>query len=104
MEVLHISVSKRRLNSISRSAKLRSRSVDNSQRKPGKFHLSSSCNMMIGNRQNNSLSSSRMMSTGNLPLCNRCNMYNNLYNRRRSPSNLHCRRGTRVGNCDAPGF
>jgi hypothetical protein len=131
MEVLQLSVSKRRLNSSSRSAKLRSRSVDNnrrrspgklrlcsscdlriinrqnislsssrsvdnSRRSPGKLRLSSSCNMRIRNRRNNSLSS-RKRSAGNLPLRSRCNKYNSLCNRR-SPGNLHCRRGTRPGN------
>jgi hypothetical protein len=33
-----------------------------------------------------------------LPLSSRCNMYSNICNRRRSPDNLHCRRGTRLGN------
>jgi hypothetical protein len=128
MEVLQLSVSKRRLNSSSRSTKLRSRSVDNnrrrspgklrlsgscnlriinrqnsglsssrsidnSRRSPGKLRLSSSCNMRISNRQNSSLSS-RRRSAGNLPLSSRCNKYSSLYNRR-SPGNLHCRRGTR---------
>jgi hypothetical protein len=132
MEVLQFSVSKRRLNSSSRSAKLCSRSVDNnrrrspsklclssscnlriinrrnsslsssgsvdnSRRSPGKLRLSSSCNMRISNRRNSSLSSSRRRSTGNLPLSNTCNKYSILYNRR-SPGNLHCRRGTRPGN------
>jgi hypothetical protein len=54
MEVLQLSVSKRRLNnssSSSRSAKLHRRSVDNSQRRsPGKLRLSSNCNLMISNR------------------------------------------------------
>jgi hypothetical protein len=61
MEVLQLSVSKRRLNnSSSRSAKLQSRSVDNNwRRSPGKLRLSSSCNLRIINRQNSSLSSSR---------------------------------------------
>jgi hypothetical protein len=130
--VLQLSVSKRRLNnSSSRSAKLRSRSVDNNRRRSlgklrlssncnlriinkrnnslssnrsvdnsrrslGKLRLSSSCNMMISNRRNNSLSS-RRRSAGNLPLSSRCNKYINLCNRR-SPGNLHCRRGTRPGN------
>jgi hypothetical protein len=57
MEVLQLSVSKRRLNSSinssSRSAKLRSRSVDNNRRRsPGKLCLSSSCNLRIINRRN----------------------------------------------------
>jgi hypothetical protein len=131
MEVLQLSVSKRRLNSSSRSAKLHSRSVDNNQRRnPGKLRLSSSCNWRIINRRNSSLSSSRSIdnsrrspgklrlssscnmrisnrrnsnlssrrwSAHNLPLSSRCNKYNNLCNRR-SPGNLHCRRGTRPGN------
>jgi hypothetical protein len=133
MEVLQLSVSKRRLNnSSSRSAKLRSRSVDNSRRRsPGKLRLSSSCNLRITNRRNSSLSSSRSVnnsrrsagklclsnkcnmrisnrwnsslssnrrrSVGNLPLSSRCNKYISLYSRR-SPSNLHCIRGTRPGN------
>jgi hypothetical protein len=134
MEMLQLSVSKRRLNSSSssRSTKLRSRSVDNnrrrspgklrlssscnlriinrrnsslsssrsvdnSRRSPGKLHLSSSCNMRISNRRNSSLSSRRRRSAGNLPLSSRCNKYSNLYNRR-SPDNLHYRRGTRQGN------
>jgi hypothetical protein len=129
---MELSVSKRRLNSSSRSAKLRSRSVDNSwrrspgklrlssscnlriinrqnnslsssrsvdnsRRSPGKLRLSSSCNMRISNRRNNSFSSSSRRSTGNLPLSSRCNKYNSLFNRR-SPGNLHYRRGTRPGN------
>jgi hypothetical protein len=133
MEVLQLNVSKRRLNSSSsRSAKLRSRSIDNSRRRspgklrlssscnfriinrrnsslsscrsidnsrrsPGKLRLSSSCNMRISNIRNNSLSSSRRRSAGNPPLSSRCNKYNSLCNRR-SPGNLHCRKGTRPGN------
>jgi hypothetical protein len=99
MEVLQLSVSKRRLNSSSsRSTKLSSRSVDNSRRRsPGKLRLSSSRNMRISNRRNSSLSSSRRRSACNLPLSSRCNKYNILCNRR-SPGNLHCRRGTRPGN------
>jgi hypothetical protein len=135
MEVLQLSVSKRRLNgssSSSRSAKLRSRSVDNnrrrspvklclssccnlriinrrnsnlsssrsvnnSRRSPGKLRLSSSCNMRISNRRNNSLSSSRRRSAGNLPLSSRCTKYNSLCNRR-SPGNLYCSWGTKLGN------
>jgi hypothetical protein len=130
MEVLQLSISKRRLNSSSssRSAKLcsrsidnnrrrslgklrlssscnlriinkrksslsSSRSVDNSRRSPGKLRLSSSCNMRISNRRNSSLSSSRRRRAGNLPLNSRCNKYNSLCNKR-SPGNLHCRRGT----------
>jgi hypothetical protein len=74
-----------------------SRSVDNSRRSPGKLRLSRSCNMRISNRRNSSLSSSRRRSAGNLPLCSRCNKYSSLCNRR-SPGNLHYRRGTRTGN------
>jgi hypothetical protein len=138
MEVLQLSVSKRRLNSSSssssssRSAKLCNRSVDNNRRRSpvGKLLLSSSCNLRIINRRNSSLSSSRSVdnsrwspgklclssscnirirnkrnislssrrrSAGNLPLSSRCNKYISLCNRR-SPDNLHCRRGTRPGN------
>jgi hypothetical protein len=134
MEVLQLSVSKRRLNSSSssRSVKLHNRSVDNSRRRsPSKLRLSSSCNLMIinrrnsnlsgsrsvdnsrrspsklrlsssynmriSNKRNSSLSSSRRRSAGNLPLRSRCNKYNSLFNRR-SPGNLHYRRGTRPGN------
>jgi hypothetical protein len=54
MEVLQLSVSKRRLNSSSsrsRSAKLHSRSVDNNQRRSlGKLCLSNSFNLRIINR------------------------------------------------------
>jgi hypothetical protein len=55
--------------------------------------------MRINNKRNNNLSS-RRRSAGNLPLSSRCNMYNTLCNRRRrrSPDNLHCKRGTRPGN------
>jgi hypothetical protein len=132
MEVLQLSVSKRRLNSSSsRSAKLHSRSVDNNwRRSPGKLRLSSNCNLRIINRRNSSLSSnrsvdnsrrstgklrlssgcnmrisnrqnsspsSRRRSAGNLPLSSRCNKYSSHCNRR-SPGNLHCRRGTGPGN------
>jgi hypothetical protein len=81
MEVMHLSVSKRRLNSSSStSAKLHSRSVDNKQRRsPGKLRLSSSCNLRIINRRNISLSSSRSVdnsrrSPGKLHLSSSCNM------------------------------
>jgi hypothetical protein len=52
MEVLQLSVSKRRLNSSSSiSAKLHGRSIDNNQRRsPGKLRLSSSCNLRIINK------------------------------------------------------
>jgi hypothetical protein len=53
--------------------------------------------MRISNRRNSNLSNSRRRSAGNLPLSSRCNMYNSLCNRR-SPDNLHFRRGTRPGN------
>jgi hypothetical protein len=102
MEVLQISVSKRRLNSSSsRSAKLHSRSVDNNRRRsPGKLRLSSSCNLRIINRRNNSLSNSRSVdnsrrSPGKLRLISSCNMRisnrrnNSLSNsKRRSVCNL----------------
>jgi hypothetical protein len=76
MEVLQLSVSKRRLNSSSSSrfAKLRSMSVDNNRRRSqSKLHLSSSYNLRIINRRNSSLSSSRSVddnrrSTGKLRL------------------------------------
>jgi hypothetical protein len=81
MEVMQLSVSKRRLNSSSStSAKLHSRSVDNKQRRsPGKLRLSSSCNLRIINRRNISLSSSRSVdnsrrSPGKLRLSSSCNM------------------------------
>jgi hypothetical protein len=74
-----------------------SRSIDSSRRSPGKLRLSSSCSMRISNRRNNSLSSSSRRSVGNLPLSSRCNKNSRLCNSR-SPSNLHCRRGTRLGN------
>jgi hypothetical protein len=63
MEVLQLSVSKRRLNNSSssnRSAKLHSRSVHNNRRwSPRKLCLSCSCNLRIINKRNSSLSSSR---------------------------------------------
>jgi hypothetical protein len=81
MEVLQFSVSKRRLNnsSTSRSALVHSRSIDNSRRSPDKLYLSSSCNMWISNRRNNSLSSSRSVdnnrrSPGKLRLSSSYNM------------------------------
>jgi hypothetical protein len=52
--------------------------------------------MRISNRQSNNLSSKRR-SAGNLPLSSRCNKYSSLCNRR-SPGNLHYRRGTKPGN------
>jgi hypothetical protein len=103
MEVLQLSVSKRRLSS-NRSAKLRSRSVDNNRRRsPSKLHLSSSCNLRIINRRNNSLSSSRSVdnrrrSPGKLRLSSSCSMRisnkrnSSLSNsRRRSAGNLPLR-------------
>jgi hypothetical protein len=53
--------------------------------------------MRISNRRNNSLSSRKRRSAGNLPLSRRCNKYSSLCNRR-NPGNLHCRRGTGPGN------
>jgi hypothetical protein len=105
MEVLQLSVSKRRINSnrsscSSRSAKLRSRSVDNNRgRSPGKLRLSNSCNLKIINRRNNSLSSRRSVdnsrrSPGKLRLSSNYNMRisnrrnSSLSSRRRSASNL----------------
>jgi hypothetical protein len=103
MEVLLLSVSKRRINSSSniRSAKLHSKSVDNSRRRsPGKLRLSSSCNLRIINKWNSSLSSSRNVdnnkrSPGKLRLSNSCNMrisnrWNNSLSssKRRSAGNL----------------
>jgi hypothetical protein len=75
MEVLQLSVSKRRLSSSNKSAKLHSRSVDDSMRSLGKLHRSSSCNMRmrssgnlpIENKRNNSLCSRRRRSLGNPP-------------------------------------
>jgi hypothetical protein len=83
--------------SVNNSSLSSSRSIDNSRRCPGKIRLSSSCNMRISNRRNSSLSSSRRRSAGNLPLSSRCKKYRSLCNRRNS-GNLHCRRGTRLGN------
>jgi hypothetical protein len=104
MEVLHLGVSKRRLNGSSsnnRSAKLRSRSVDNSRRRSlVKLCLSSSYNLRTINKRNNSLSSRRSVdnsrrSPGKLRLSSSCNMRisnsqnNNLSSsRRRSTGNL----------------
>jgi hypothetical protein len=101
MEVLQLSVSKRSVNSSSsRSAKLRSRSIDNNwSRSPGTLRLSSSCNLRIINRRNNSLSSSRSVdnsrrSPEKLRLRSSCNMRisnrqnNNLFSKRRSTGNL----------------
>jgi hypothetical protein len=89
----NLRISNRRNSSLSGS-----RCVDNSRRSPSKLRLSSSCNMRISNKQNSSLSSCMRRSAGNLPLSSRCNKYNSLCNRRRSPGNLHCRRGTRPEN------
>jgi hypothetical protein len=81
MEVLQLSVSKRRLNSSSsRSTKLRNRSIDNNRRRSlGKLLLSSSCNLRIIIRRNSSLSSSRSVdnsrrSPGKIHLSSSCNM------------------------------
>jgi hypothetical protein len=101
MEVLQFSFSKRRFkSSSSRSVKLHSRSVDNNQRRsPRKLRLSSSCNLRIVNRRNNSLSSSRSVdnsrrSPGKLRLSSGCNM--RISNRRNS--SLSSRRRRSVGN------
>jgi hypothetical protein len=104
MEVLQLSVSKRRLSSSSsssRSAKLHSRSVDNNRRRsPGKLRLSNSFNLRIINRRNSSLSSCRSVdnsrrSPRKLRLSSSCNMrisnrQNNSLSssRRRSTCNL----------------
>jgi hypothetical protein len=100
MEVLQLRVSKRRLNSSSRSAKLCSWSVDNNRRRsPGKLCLSSSNNLRIINRRNSNLSSSRSVdnnrrSLGKLRLSSSCNMRisniqnSSLSSRRRSAGNL----------------
>jgi hypothetical protein len=97
MEVLQLSVSKRRLSSSSsRSTKLRSRSVDNSRRRsPGKLRLSSSYNLRIINRQINNLFSSRSVdnsrrSPDKLRLRSSCNM--RISNRRNSSLNSSNRR------------
>jgi hypothetical protein len=55
--------------------------------------------MRISNRQNNSLYNNRSIdnsqrSADNLPLSSRCYKYGNLCNRRTSPDNLNCKRGT----------
>jgi hypothetical protein len=97
MEVLQLSVSKRRLNSSSsRSTKLHSRSVDNNRRRsPGKLRLRSSCSLRIINRQNSSLSSSRSVdnsrrSPGKLRLSSSCNM--RISNRRNNSLSSSSRR------------
>jgi hypothetical protein len=51
--------------------------------------------MRIRKRRNSSLSK-RRRSAGNLSLSSRCNKYSSLCNRR-SPGNLHYRRGIRPG-------
>jgi hypothetical protein len=100
MEVLQLSVSKRRLNSSSsssRSTQLRCRSIDDSKRRRlGKLCLSSSCNLRISNRQNSSLSSSRSVdnsrrSPGKLRLRSSCNM--RISNRRNNSLSSSRRRG-----------
>jgi hypothetical protein len=100
MDVLQLDVSKRRLNSSSsnRSAKLRSRSVNNSQRRsPGKLRLSSSCNLRIIKRRNISLFSSRSVdnsrrSSGKLHLSSSYNM--RISNRRNNSLSSSRRRST----------
>jgi hypothetical protein len=119
MEVLQLSVSKRRFSS-SRSAKLCSRSVDNSwRRSPGKLRLSSSCNLRIINRRNNSLSSSRsvdnsrrslgklrLSSSGNMRISNRRNSSLSSSRRRRAGNLLlssRCNKYSSLGNRRSPG-
>jgi hypothetical protein len=99
MEVLQLSVSKRRLNSSSsRSAKLRSRSIDNNwRRSPDKLCISSNCNLRIINKRNNNLSSSRSVdnsrrSPGKLHLSSSCNM--RISNRRNNGLSSSRRRST----------
>jgi hypothetical protein len=77
MDVLQLSVNKRRLNCISnnKTAKLHSRRIDNSRRSLGKLRLSICCNMRISNKQNSSLCCRRRRSPGNFPISSRCNMY-----------------------------
>jgi hypothetical protein len=102
MEVMQLSVSKRRLNSSSssRSAKLRSGSIDNSRRRSlGKLGLSSTCNLRIINRRSSSLSNSRSFdnsrrSPTKLCLSSCCNM--RISNRRNS--SLSSRRRRSAGN------
>jgi hypothetical protein len=119
MEMLQLNVSKRRLNNSNRSAKQHSRSVDNNRRRsPGKLRLSSSCNLRIINRRNNSLSSSKSIdnrrSLGKLRLSNSCNMRisnrrnNSLSSsRRRSAGNLslssRCNKYSSLSNRRSPG-
>jgi hypothetical protein len=99
MEVLQLSVSNRSLNnSSSRSAKLRGRSIENNRRRsPGKLRLSSSYNLRITNKRNNSLSSSRSVdnsrrSPSKLRLSSNCNM--RISNRRNSSLSSSSRRST----------
>jgi hypothetical protein len=120
MEILQLSVNKRRLNSSSRSAKLHSRSVDKSRRRSlGKLRLSSSCNLRISNKQNNSLSSSRsvdnsrrslyklrLSSSYNMTISNRRN--SSLYSRRRRstgnlPASSRCNKYISLCNRRSPG-
>jgi hypothetical protein len=99
MEVLQLSVSKRRLNnsSSSRSAKLHSKSVDNRRRRtPDKLFLSSSCNLRIINRRTSNLFSSKSVdnsrrSLGKLRLSSSCNMrISNIRNTSLSSSTRRC--------------
>jgi hypothetical protein len=123
MEVLQLSVNKRRLNnstSNSRSAKLHSRSVDNNRRRsPGKLRLSSSCNLRIINKRNRNLSSGRSIDNSRrspvkLRLSSSCNMrISNRRNsilsssRRRSAGNLplssRCNKYSSLCNRRSPG-
>jgi hypothetical protein len=123
MEVLQLSVNKKRLNSnsSSRLAKLRSKSVDNNRRRSlGKLRLSISCNLRIINRRNNSLSSSRSIDNSRrspvkLCLSSSCNMrISNRQNsslsssRRRSAGNLplssRCNKYSSLCNRRSPGI
>jgi hypothetical protein len=120
MEVLQLSVNKRRLNSSSILAKLHSRSIDNDwRRSPGKLYLNRSCNLRIINRRNSSLSCSRSVdnsrrSPSKLRLSSSCNMRisnrrnSSLSNsRRRSAGNLplrsRCNKYSSLCNRRSPG-
>jgi hypothetical protein len=94
------SVSKKRLNSSSRLAKLCGRSVDNSRRRsPGKLCLSSSCNLRISNRRNNSLSSSRSVDNSwRSPSKLRLSSYYNKWISNRRNSSLSSSRRRSAGN------
>jgi hypothetical protein len=89
MDVLQFSIIKRRLSSSSssRSAKLHSRSIDNSSRSPSNLRLNSSRNSSLCNNKR------RRSPHNDLHLSSSRN--NSLYNRRRkSPDNLRLRSST----------